>query len=825
MNNKNKYVGLTDEEVIKSREKYGINEIEKEKKESLLKKILHIFTEPMFLLLIITASIYFILGNFGDGIIMLCFVFFISGIEFIQEQKTDKALDALNMLSSLNVKVIRNGKMITIDSREIVVGDIVLLEEGDKIPADGIILKCQGLGINESALTGESEVVYKKIKDDSENHFKLNMCYSGTDVTNGSAIIKVTSVGINTEYGKIGKALNSIIKEKTPLEKQIRKLIMVCTVISLLFFVSVILINFVTNIQYGLQERIINSILSGITVAMATIPEEIPVVLTVFLAMGAWKLARKNTLTKNMKTVETLGAVTVLCTDKTGTLTQNKMTVKDIYYNNKNFFLAAALACPKDPYDPMEKGIQEYCFNNKIERNIYDNDLVYEYVFNDEDKMMGQIWNIKDKFTLCVKGAYENVLPLCELDNKSIKKIENKINEYSSLGYRVLAVAMNDNIKKISKKLKDNKLSFCGLIALVDPPRRGVKESIKSCYNAGIRVIMITGDNGNTAKGIAKQIGLKYNDNVITGFELEKMSDEELIEKVKDTNIFARVFPNHKMRIVNALQKNNEVVAMTGDGVNDAPALKKAEIGIAMGQRGTNVAKEAADMILMDDNFNTIVEAIKNGRTIYNNIKKAIAYILAIHMPIALASLFVPLFNLPMLLLPIHIVLLELIIDPTSSIIFQKIMPERNVMDKKPRKITDSIIAKKDIIKSIFQGFTIFLAFFISYYCLIKNGYDQDFALTFSFSVLVLSNIFLVYVLQSNEIAIKNLIADLKDKTIVFINSIILIMLLLIIYVPFLNKIVGTTRLDIKHLILVVIISILATFSFDILKIKKAQNK
>ena len=277
------------------------------------------------------------------------------------------------------------------------------------------------------------------------------------------------------------------------------------------------------------------------------------------------------------------------------------------------------------------------------------------------------------------------------------------------------------------------------------------------------------------------------------------------------------------MRIVNALQKNNEVVAMTGDGVNDAPALKKAEIGIAMGQRGTNVAKEAADMILMDDNFNTIVEAIKNGRTIYNNIKKAIAYILAIHMPIALASLFVPLFNLPMLLLPIHIVLLELIIDPTSSIIFQKIMPERNVMDEKPRKITDSIITRKDIIKSIFQGFAIFLAFFISYYYLIKNGYDQDFALTFSFSILVLSNIFIVYVLQSNEIAIKNLIADLKDKAIVFINSIILIMLLLIIYVPFLNKIVGTTRLDIKHLILVVIISILATFSFDILKIKNSK--
>ena len=413
MKKEKKYSGLTEKEVIESREKYGSNELEKKKKENFLQKILHIFTEPMFLLLIITASIYFILGDVGDGIIMLCFVLFISGIEFVQERKTDRALDALNTLSSLNIKVIRNGEITIIDSKDIVVGDIVFLEEGDKISADGAILECQGLGINESALTGESDVVYKK--------------------------------------------------------------------------------------------------------------------------------------------------------------------------------------------------------------------------------------------------------------------------------------------------LKDNKLEFVGLIALVDPPRSGVKGSIKSCYTAGVRVIMITGDNGETAKGVAKQINLSHNENVITGLELEEMSDDELKERVKDTNIFARVYPNHKMRIVKALQENNEVVAMTGDGVNDAPALKKAEIGIAMGKRGTNVAKEAADMILMDDNFNTIVGAIKNGRTIYNNIKKAISYILVIHIPIAFASLFAPLFNLPALLLPIHIVLLELIIDPTSSIIFQRLKPDSNVMMEKPRKISDPIINKKMLSKVFYR--------------------------------------------------------------------------------------------------------------------------
>lgn len=779
----------------------------------------------MFLLLIITASIYFILGDVGDGIIMLCFVLFISGIEFIQEQKTDKALEALNTLSSLNIKAIREGKVVVIDSKDIVVGDIVLLEEGDKISADGIILECQGLGINESVLTGESEVVYKKLQDDSNNHFKLNMCYSGTDVTNGTAIIEITSVGANTEYGKIGSALNAISKEKTPLEKQIKKLIVVCTTISLLFFVAVIIINFVNSSDLTLQDRIIESVLSGITVAMATIPEEIPVVLTVFLAMGAWGLAKKNTLTRNMKAVETLGAVTVLCTDKTGTLTQNKMTVKETYKKENVFFLISALACPKEPYDPMEMAIQEYCFQNKVSKEIYENQLVHEYIFNNEDKMMGQIWNIDNKNILCVKGAYENILPLCSITEESKKEIEKQIVEYSKLGYRVLAIAKKEEVKEIPNKLKENKLDFIGLIALVDPPRRGVKESIQSCYDAGVRVIMITGDNGDTAKGIAKQIGLEHNKNVITGLELEKMSDRELKERVKNTNIFARVYPNHKMRIVKALQENNEVVAMTGDGVNDAPALKKAEIGIAMGQRGTNVAKEASDMILMDDNFNTIVDAIKNGRTIYNNIKKAISYILVIHIPIAFASLFVPLLHLPTLLLPIHIVLLELIIDPTSSIIFQRLKPDKNVMNEKPRKITEPIITKKIVIRSILQGILIFFAFFGSYYYFIKTGANQSFATTFAFSVLVLSNVFVVYVLQSEEYTFKNFMIDLKDKTIVIINSVILIMLLLLIYVPFLRQIVGTTSLTITELLLTVIISLVATTIFDIIKTRSNRKK
>ena len=431
------------------------------------------------------------------------------------------------------MKVLREGKIQEIDSKDIVMGDIILLEEGDKVSADGILLECQGLGMNESILTGESEVVYKKIQEDNENHFKWNMCYAGTDVANGSAFMKVVAIGSQTEYGKIGKALNSIFKEKTPLEKQIKKLVIVCTIISFIFFIFVLIVNFMVHSDLQFNERLIQSILPAITVAMSSIPEEIPVVLTVFLAMGAWQLAKKNALTKNMKAVETLGAVTVLCTDKTGTLTENKMQVENCFIKDDDFYRVALLACSKNPYDSMEIAIQDDCFAHQISKEIYQHTCLHEYIFNHEDKMMGQVWQLEQNKILCVKGAYENVLPLCHLKQIEHDEIVKQAMEYSKKRYRVLALAKNDHMEQIPETLKENTLSFVGLIALVDPPRHGVKESIQSCYEAGVRVIMITGDNGDTAKGIASQIGLKQHTKVITGEELEKMSDEELEKKLR----------------------------------------------------------------------------------------------------------------------------------------------------------------------------------------------------------------------------------------------------------------------------------------------------
>lgn len=812
------FKGLTNNEVVISREKNGSNIQQQRKKESLIKKILNIFKEPMFLLLIIAASVYFIVGEYADGITMLIFVLAVCTIEFIQEAKTDKALEELNKLSSLNVKVIRNGKKEIINSEEIVVGDIVILEEGDRVPADGKILYTQSLGINESSLTGESEIVYKNKEEDLKNHFKLNMCYSGTDVVNGLGIIEVTSVGKNTEFGLIGQSLNNIKKEKTPLEKQINKLVFICTIVSITVFILTIIINYINHPELTPTKRIVDSLLAGITIAMATIPEEIPVILTVFLAMGSWSLTKKNTLTKNMKAIETLGTVNVLCTDKTGTITENKMIVEDIYTNSETFIKTLYQSCPQVAYDPMEIALKKYC-QEKEKTNT--GSITKEYPFKAETKMMGQIWNNKE---LCVKGAYENVLPLCNLDKENYKQVKSKINEYSKEGYRVLAIAKNDNLKNIPNSLTEAKLTFEGLVALYDPPRKGVKESLEECYSAGIRVIMITGDNGETASSIAKKINLNNYDEVITGLELEAMSDDELFERVKTTNIFARVYPNHKMRIVNALQRNNLIVAMTGDGVNDAPALKKANIGIAMGQRGTNVAKESADIILLDDNFNTIVKAIEKGRSIYKNIQTAISYVIAIHIPLALLSLFVPIFNLPTLLLPIHVMLLELLIDPTSSIIFQRIKPSLNIMSEKPRNIDEPILNLKTTIKSISQGILIFIVTFITYLYLIKNNIDTKLSITITYSILVLSIILIAYQLKSNNSTIKSFLEGLKDKISLMVNTTILLGLFLLIYIPFLNKTANTHPLELKHWIYIILLTLLAVLPFDIMKINKIKN-
>lgn len=815
--------GLTSKEVKELQEKYGKNELSLEKHKPFIFKIFEILCEPMFILLIIASLIYFVLGEPRDGIIMLIFVIAIIMIDIIQEWKTDKTLKALKDLSQPKVKVLRNGKKVEILSSNLVPGDIIFICEGEKIPADGYVLKCNGLCIDESSLTGESVGVFKTTEDDNnDSYFKTNYCYQGTLVQLGTGVIKVDKIGNNTEYGKIGKSIESAKELQTPLQVQIDKLVMSCAVVAFILFVLVGIFTFFNLDELELKERIIESILSGITLAMAMIPEEFPVVLTVFLSMGAWRLAKKNSLIKKLPAVETLGAVSVLCVDKTGTITKNQMEVIDVVTKNKEeLAYIMTLCCEEETYDSMEHAMFNYASKLKIsKKEILKHKTYKNYPFDNDTKIVGAIREYKNEKVLCVKGSPETVMNLCGINmDKEIEEMEKK-------GLRVIAVAKKI-IKKELENLIDYKLDFVGLVGLIDPPKDNIEKDIEICNKAGVRVIMITGDNGITASTIAKSIGIKNADNIITGKELEEMTFEELKEKVKKISIFSRVIPEHKMKIVKALQANNEIVGMTGDGVNDAPALKQANIGIAMGMRGSEVSREASDLVLLDDNFHTIVSTIEDARRIYDNIKKAIGYIFVIHIPIALSSLIGPMIGIEpasLMLLPLHVVLLELVIDPTCSIVLERLPHEANIMNIPPRDAKKPIVDKRILIKSILQGLIIFLSSFITYYLLLNNTGNQALARTMGLLIIVSSNIFLVQEISSDyDYMITTFFKLVKDKVLIFITFAIIIIFMTIIYSP-LNEIFKLQFLTFTQLLLVILISFISVIWYDFVKLIK-RNK
>lgn len=822
--------GLTNDEVAKRQKEYGKNELFIEKKTNFLLKILLVFKEPMFILLFVTATIYFILGEPRDGIIMLIFVIAMITIETIQEWKTDKTLKALKDLSSPKVLVIRNNKEILINSVELVPDDIMILYEGVKIPADGIVVKTTGLCVDESSLTGESEGKWKKeFEHEENNYFKDYLCYAGTICLQGKAYVKVQKIGKNTEYGKIGNAVLNGKDKKTSLEEQTDKLVKICAFVAFGLFILVGILTFIITIG-SIKERIIDGILSGVTLAMAMIPEEFPVILTVFLSMGAWRLAKRKSIVKKLPAVETLGAVSVLCVDKTGTITKNKMEVNEVCYRFSNELnkdmeneIARVAACSSlpDAFDTMEIAIWNYAKKNNFE---IISKLNYTFPFTNETKMMGNVYYDGSKYTLYMKGAYESILSLCsDLDDENIEQIKDQIKVYSLKGLRVLALASETSDDEITS-LENRKMKYIGLITFIDPERDEIKEDIKTCHKAGIRVIMITGDNGYTASAIAKKIGISNYNNFITGLELDQMNDEELKEKIKTNNIFSRVIPEHKMRIVKCLQELGEVVAMTGDGVNDAPALKKADIGIAMGMRGSEVSREAADLVLLDDNFHTIVNTIKDGRRIYNNIKKAVGYVFTIHIPIALASLVAPVLGITtesLFLLPLHVVLMELLIDPTCSVVLERQPADDDIMDMPPRKLNSSLVQKQLLTRSVLQGLVLFIASFGLYYYFLNQVSDVQTARSLGLFTLFLGNVLLVNVNASeHEYAFQSFKKLCKDKVIWIINIATIVIILCVIYTP-LNHLFKLDPLKPLELLLGLGVCVISVFWVEILKLFK----
>lgn len=831
-----KLAGLSSADALKLQEQFGKNELIENKRENFLLKVIHILKEPMFLLLLGAAFIYFVLGEARDGSIMLIFVVGIISIDVIQEWKTDKTLTALKELSASQITVLRDGQEKKIASIDLVPQDIMIIHEGNKIPADGFVMKCNDLCVDESTLTGETVGVWKNVYDESqisEDYWRKDYCYAGTFVTQGSAMILVDCIAAETEYGKISTNLAEVKEVSTPLQKQTNALIRLCAYIAVGLFILVMIFTYLNGVDSSFYNRIIESVLSGITLAMAMIPEEFPVILTVFLSMGAWRLAKKQSLVRKLPAVETLGAVSVLCVDKTGTITKNQMCVQELWslkQESKDVMEIMGLACENQPYDPMEKAMLQYCQENGMDKDyLFCDPLISEYNFTNELKMMGHVWQRNDGIIIAAKGSTESILNICDLTLEDKKIVEKKLHALSKQGLRVIAIAKGtpSTRAEIPVDMATCRLNFMGLVALIDPPRENIQNDIAICNKAGIRVVMITGDNGITASSIAKKVGIPYSQKVITGDSIDKMSDKELKEAVKKVSVFSRVIPEHKMRIVKAFKENGEVVAMSGDGVNDAPALKYADIGIAMGKHGSEVSREAADLILMDDNFTTIVETIRDGRRIYDNIRKAIGYVFTIHIPIALASLVAPFIGIvsyELLLLPVHVVLLELIIDPTCSIVLERQPAESDIMVRKPRNPKESLVTSTLLWKSILQGFFMFLTSFITYYCILEYKNDPILARSMGISIIILANIFLVLVNCSDyDSLFTSTNKLLKDKVMQIAIFAIIFLITIALYSP-VHTFLKLTPLSFWQLLFVFTMSFVSISWYEIIKWVKRRK-
>jgi Ca2+-transporting ATPase len=745
-----KLQGLSNEEVIQSRKKNGFNSLEHQDKNHFLCSVIEMIKEPMFLLLLTATSVYFITGAYGDGIFMAVAIVLVSTISLYQESKSRNAIEELKKLSQPKSKVIRNGEIIEIPSEEIVIGDLIQTEEGTFIPADGIIVQSNDFSINESVLTGESLSVFKNEK--SEN----NQVSQGTIVTSGLAICKVTAIGNQTQLGIIGKSIESIVEEKTPLQLQIGDFVKKMSIIGLVIFSIVWGINFYNS------GKVLDSLLKALTLAMSVIPEEIPVAFTTFMALGAWRLMKMGIIVKQTKTVETLGSANVICTDKTGTITQNKMSLARLYLlssnkmvnpkeqfneDEKELLRLSMWASEPIPFDGMEIALHEAYSKLESEDERPTFKMIHEYPLGGKPPMMTHIFeNQKGTRIIAAKGAPEAIMACSNLSKTEIQQINNAIESMSKEGFRVLGVGVSEfKENNFPKTQQEFAFNFKGLVAFYDPPKENIQTVFEAFYNAGIQVKIVTGDNATTTSTIARQVGFRNPENTLNGDELMKMSEAELKEKVMETTIFTRMFPEAKLKIIQALKANNQIVAMTGDGVNDGPALKSAHIGIAMGKKGTEIAKQAANLILVEDDLAKMIDAIAMGRKIYANLKKAIQYIISIHIPIIMI-VFIPLvlgWIYPNIFSPVHIIFLEIIMGPTCSIIYENEPIESNLMSQKPRPFTTTFFNLKEITISIIQGLVITLGLLFVYQYCIQENCTENVTRTVIFLTLIASNIFL----------------------------------------------------------------------------------
>ena len=761
--------GLTSDEVQERLRSDGWNEIPAGKKRSVFALLVDVVREPMFLMLIACGLIYLLLGSIEDALMLLGFVVVIIGITLYQERRTERALDALRDLSSPRALVVRDGRQQRIAGREVVRDDILLVSEGDRVPADAALLSSSGLSIDESLLTGESFPVRKSTlagepQAAAPGGDDLPYIYSGTLVVRGHGVARVLRTGPRSEIGRIGRDLVTLQPEESLLQRQVRSLVRNVSIFSVILCIIV-------AVAYGLTRHDwLNGFLAGLTLAMATLPEEFPMVLVIFLALGAWRISRYKVLTRRMPAVEMLGAASVLCVDKTGTLTENRMTVRRIYADGVIHEVLgpeealpeavheaveySILASPPDPFDPMEKAMRALGETGLSNTEHLHRDwlLEREYPLSEGMLAMSHVWRSRSGagYVVAAKGAPEAIADLCHFDDSRMAMLRTAIDKIAADGMRIIGVAKASfGVDPLPEELHDYAFTFIGLLGLEDPVRAGVPEALKECQDAGIRMIMMTGDYPATARRIGEQIGLQECDRIVTGEEFVRMGQDAQLDAIDHTAIFARMQPGQKLGIVEALKRRGQVVAMTGDGVNDAPALKAAHIGIAMGGRGTDVAREASSIVLVDDHFESIVRAIRMGRRIYDNLKKAMVFILAVHLPIAGMSLFPVLMHWPLALLPAHILFLELLIDPSCSIVFEMEREESDIMRRPPRSLDEPLMGRQVVMRALFQGLFIFLAVFAVYALMQSNGYGEGETRMIAFSGIVSGNIGLIFANRS----------------------------------------------------------------------------
>jgi Ca2+-transporting ATPase len=822
--------GLDSKEAKKRLNDYGQNIILNKNKTPLILRFLKQFNDTMIIILLVVAVLLYFYGCFysheyTDTIVILFVVFINAIVGFIQEEKSALILKDLKKYETSTSKVKRDDKILIINTKELVPGDIIYLESGETVPADIRILRCENLKVDESALTGESIPVQKSADVLKENLIiqeQKNMLFLGTNITNGKCTGIVVSTGKNSELGKIALSLNEIDRIETPLQLKIKEL---SKKITLIVFVILIFIFILALIN---KYTILEIIMLCSSLAVAAIPEGLPTVITITLSVGISNLAKKKTIVKQMQAVETLGAIDIICSDKTGTITQNKMTVKDEYVIDEKMLNYICALCNdgliyKDKYvgDPTETCLYDYLYNKKINSlNLRKKcERLLDVPFDSDRKMFTTLNKIDDNVYVLCKGSMDSLIEKVNLSKTQKEEVLDKVKNFSKNALRTLGFAYKKldyvpkNIKELEKE--ENNLSFAGILGMIDPPRKSVKESVALCKNAGIRPIMITGDGIDTATTIAKDVGIITSDNeAILGSELDKYNDKELEDIVKKYSVYARVNPTHKEKIVFALQSSGKIVAMTGDGVNDAPAIKDAHVGVGMGITGTDVTKSASDIVLMDDSFSTIVVAIEEGRRIYNNIRNNIVFSLSSNFA-EIFTIIIGLFTKTTILLPIYILFIDLVTDSIPSICLSFEKSEDGIMNKKPRGINKPLftpfikasIAFSAIIETLF----VVLTYFIS-----LKMYGQETAMSLALLSMVIQEI--VYSLSCRNLKQSVVKQGLFSNKAMNYGLLLIILIELIVFITPVGKLISVTSINISLILVVFLINFMAIFIYELIK-------